>query len=68
MACIAAGSIVAKVARDALMVELDADHPGYGFARNKGYGSAGHLVALGELGPSPVHRMSFGPCSQGRLF
>jgi len=68
VACIAAGSIVAKVARDALMAKLERDHPGYGLAHNKGYGSPAHLAALAELGPSPIHRRSFGPCSQTRLF
>lgn len=65
---IAAASIVAKVARDALMVALDAEHPGYGLAGNKGYGSADHLSALETLGPCPIHRMSFSPCSSPRLF
>ncbi len=59
VACIAAASIYAKVARDALMVELAARYPGYGLDRNKGYGTAEHIEALRELGPSPVHRMSF---------
>ena len=65
---IAAASIVAKVARDRLMGELDQEHPGYGLAGNKGYGSEGHLRAIVELGPSAVHRMSFAPCAQGSLF
>jgi ribonuclease HII len=65
---IAAAAIVAKVTRDALMREIDALHPGYGFAGNKGYGSADHLHALAALGPSPVHRLSFAPCAQYRLF
>jgi ribonuclease HII len=65
---IAAASIVAKVARDRLMVSLDAQYPGYGFGGNKGYGSAAHLDALDRLGPSPVHRRSFGPCQTQRLF
>jgi len=68
VACIAAGSIVAKVARDTLMAELDAEHPGYGFAHNKGYGSPDHLEALAERGPCALHRRSFSPCSQSRLF
>jgi len=59
---------VAKVARDRLMVELDVRFPGYGFAGNKGYGSPPHLEALDRLGPSPVHRRSFAPCSAQRLF
>ena len=58
---IAAASIVAKVARDALMDEMDALHPGYGFARHKGYGTAEHLSALERLGPTPLHRRSFAP-------
>ena len=58
---IAAASVVAKVTRDHLMAELDAQHPGYGFASNKGYGTAGHLDALRRLGVSPVHRRSFAP-------
>jgi ribonuclease HII len=57
---IAAASIIAKVTRDRLMRELDAVHPGYGFAGHKGYGSAAHLEAIRQLGPSPVHRLSFG--------
>jgi ribonuclease HII len=65
---IAAASIVAKVHRDALMQRLDALHPGYGFARHKGYGTAEHLAALRRLGPSPVHRRSFGPVAQLGLF
>lgn len=56
---IAAASIVAKVTRDHLMVEYDTVFPGYGFASNKGYGSADHIKALKELGPSPIHRASF---------
>jgi ribonuclease HII len=58
---VAAASIVAKVARDRLMVKLDADLPGYGFARHKGYGTRQHREALARLGPSPVHRMSWRP-------
>lgn len=56
---IAAASIIAKVTRDRLMVEYDKVFPGYGFASNKGYGSAEHIKALKELGPSPIHRESF---------
>ena len=59
--CIAAASIVAKVARDRMMTELDARHPGYGFASHKGYCTAEHFEALAKLGPSPVHRRSFAP-------
>jgi ribonuclease HII len=64
---IAAASIVAKVHRDALMRRLDVAHPGYGFARHKGYGTREHLAALAAKGPSPVHRRSFAPVSQLRL-
>ena len=56
---IAAASIVAKVTRDRLMEEYDKVLPGYGFASNKGYGSAEHIRALQEAGPSPIHRASF---------
>jgi ribonuclease HII len=58
---IAAASILAKTARDALMLRLDAQHPGYGFAKHKGYPVEEHLVALKRLGASPIHRRSFGP-------
>jgi len=58
---IAAASILAKVARDELMVALDKEYPEYGFAKHKGYGSAAHLLALRRLGPSPAHRRSFKP-------
>ena len=58
---IAAASILAKTARDRLMVELDALHPGYGFARHKGYHAAEHVEALRRLGPSPVHRRGWAP-------
>jgi ribonuclease HII len=58
---IAAASIVAKVARDRIMDGLDRRFPGYGFARNRGYGTAEHLAALARLGPSAVHRFSFAP-------
>jgi ribonuclease HII len=58
---IAAASILAKVARDEMMIELDAHYPQYGFAGHKGYGSAAHLEALRRFGPSPVHRRSFKP-------
>ena len=56
---IGAASIVAKVTRDRLMVQYDEVFPGYGFASNKGYGSAAHIAALKELGPTPIHRRSF---------
>ena len=60
-ASIAAASIIAKVYRDRLMNELDKVYPGYGFAENKGYGTAAHLKALKELGVTAVHRRSFAP-------
>ncbi len=56
---IAAASIIAKVTRDRLMVEYDSVLPGYGFAGNKGYGSAEHISSLKKLGPTPIHRKSF---------
>jgi ribonuclease HII len=56
---IAAASIIAKTERDAMMVELDASYPGYGFASHKGYSTPEHKGALLRLGPSAVHRMSF---------
>jgi ribonuclease HII len=58
---IAAASIIAKVTRDRLMAALDQAHPGYGFARHKGYGTAAHAAALDRLGPCPAHRRSFAP-------
>ena len=61
---IAAASIVAKVHRDALMRRFDADHPGYGFTRHMGYGTAEHMAALRSLGPSPIHRRSFAPVAK----
>jgi ribonuclease HII len=60
---IAAASIVAKVHRDALMRRFDGDHPGYGFTRHKGYGTAEHLDALRRLGACAIHRHSFRPVS-----
>ena len=56
-----AASIIAKVARDALMTQLDKEYSGYGFARHKGYGTAQHLKALEELGPCAIHRKTFAP-------
>ena len=58
---IAAASIVAKVARDAMMVELEIEFPGYGFARHKGYPTPEHYAALKELGPCAIHRRTFAP-------
>jgi ribonuclease HII len=68
---IAAASILAKVSRDRLMVELDRAYPGYGFAEHKGYGTPGHLAALDALGVCAIHRQSFAPCqasAQAELF
>ncbi len=56
---IAAASIIAKVYRDHLMVQYDEIFPGYGFARNKGYGAPDHMEAIRTLGPTPIHRRSF---------
>ena len=61
---IAAASIVAKVARDRLMRDLDAIYPKYGFCRHKGYGVPEHLEALRKHGPCPAHRRSFAPVAQ----
>ena len=58
-ASIAAASIIAKVTRDRLMVEYDSIYPGYGFARNMGYGTAEHIKALETIGPCAIHRRSF---------
>lgn len=58
---IAAASILAKTARDVLMVEMDARYPGYGFAAHKGYGAPAHKAALEQLGPCEIHRMSWAP-------
>ena len=61
VAAIAAASILAKVQRDAELLELDRQYPGYGFARHKGYPTPAHLAALRELGATAVHRRSFAP-------
>jgi len=58
---IAAASVVAKVHRDRLICQLDAEHPGYGLAAHKGYATAQHRRALNLLGPTPLHRLSFAP-------
>jgi ribonuclease HII len=65
--CISAASIIAKEHRDRLMRSYDAIHPDYGWASNKGYGSAAHLEALRRLGPTPLHRRSFAPVAQLEL-
>jgi len=59
VSCIAAASILAKVARDRLMIEYAGRFPGYGFERHKGYGTAAHVDALRRLGPCEIHRASF---------
>ena len=64
VASISAASILAKTARDALLVELHALYPLYGFAQNKGYGTPDHLAALERHGPCPAHRRSFAPVSR----
>ena len=56
---IAAASIIAKVTRDRLMIELDETYPGYGFQGHKGYGTLLHRQAIAQLGPCPIHRRSF---------
>jgi len=69
-ASIAAASILAKTARDRLMVEMDGLYPGYGFAGHKGYGAPVHIQALTALGPSPIHRLAWAPVQlamQGRF-
>lgn len=58
-ACIAAASVLAKVSRDRLMIEMDSTIPGYGFAEHKGYSTRAHTAALASLGPSEEHRYSF---------
>ncbi len=64
---IAAASVLAKVHRDRLLVELDSQFPGYGLASHKGYAAPEHLAALARLGPTPLHRKSFHPVAQAVL-
>jgi len=64
---IAAASVLAKVYRDRLLVELDSEYPGYGLAQHKGYGSPAHMAALARLGPTPMHRRSYQPVAQAAL-
>jgi len=64
---IAAASVLAKVFRDRLIVELDGEYPGYGLASHKGYCSAEHLAALARLGPTPLHRKNWSPVAQTML-
>jgi ribonuclease HII len=61
---IAAASVIAKVLRDEIMIELSGQHPGYGFELHKGYCTQKHLERLARLGPCPAHRRSFRPVSQ----
>ena len=65
---IAAASILAKTARDALMADYDARYPGYDFGAHKGYATAAHRAAIQRLGPSPIHRRSFTLLAHPRLF
>ncbi|GAB4181602.1 MAG: ribonuclease HII [Wenzhouxiangellaceae bacterium] len=65
---ISAASVLAKMTRDRLMIELDASYPQYGFARHKGYPTPQHLQALREHGPCPCHRRSFAPVKQLSLW
>lgn len=60
----AAASVLAKVTRDRIMVDMDTEYPQYGFARHKGYGTKAHLAALEEHGPCEHHRLSFRPCRE----
>ena len=64
---IAAASIVAKVSRDRIMVELDSRYPQYGFAKHKGYGTAQHLSAIRQFGPCEIHRKTFRMPALGRI-
>ena len=61
VAAISAASILAKVARDREMLELDKEYPGYGFAEHKGYPTKVHMDALEKLGVTPIHRQSYAP-------
>ena len=61
---ISAASVIAKVARDRQMADLDAQFPGYGLAAHKGYGTPFHREALQRLGPTPIHRTSFAPVAR----
>ncbi len=61
VAAISAASILAKSARDQLMLDLEAEFPGYGFAQHKGYGTKQHVAAINKLGPCKHHRKSFAP-------
>ena len=67
VAAISAASILAKVARDREMIEMDRRYPEYGFARHKGYGTRAHRDALLRFGPSPIHRLSFAPVKSSSI-
>lgn len=62
-AAIAAASVIAKVTRDRIMIELHEEYPAYGFDGHKGYGSERHLKAIAAHGPCPIHRLSYEPCA-----
>ena len=64
---ISAASVLAKVTRDRMMLEMDRVYPGYGFGEHKGYSTPQHLAALKQLGPSAIHRRSFAPCRPPEL-
>lgn len=64
---VAAASILAKVYRDRLMMALDAEHPDYGFARHKGYGTAAHCAAIAKFGPCAIHRHTFAPIAKAPM-
>lgn len=66
-ACVAAASVLAKVTRDRIMVELDQRYPGYGFAEHKGYATPEHSAALRRLGPCEVHRFSYANVAEARV-
>jgi ribonuclease HII len=61
---IAGASILAKTARDGLLIALESQYPGYRFVEHKGYATSQHLEALDRLGPSPIHRFSFAPIKE----
>lgn len=65
--CISAASIIAKEHRDRFMIRMAQDFPGFGWERNMGYGTAEHLAALRQYGPTPLHRTSFAPVAQMQL-
>lgn len=68
IASIALASIIAKVERDSIMVALDAQYPGYGFSKHKGYGTAQHRLRLARLGPCPAHRRSYRPVANALVY